>query len=199
MSYEPAVTALDPPSRPVYRRFGCSSRHRVTNKLVKVLGAKWKISLAKAVPIDRLPRDVWDAFVCENWLVAALFARDAEVVVGDNLILVRDERAVAVPGHGLVARRVLFVAAVGRDGDAEVLVVLVLAVEPQHNVFPVVAMADAGRGHVLGEVPRVHDAKLAVLDGAAGVHLALAKVALVRGPAVALVETVTWGLISRLW
>ena len=132
--------------------------------------------------IDRLPSGVWNALLSENRLVAAIFARDTEVVVGDNLILVGSKRPVAVPGHGFVASSVLFVAAVGGDSDAEILVVLALAVEPQHNVLPVVAVADAGRGHVLGEVPRVHDAKLVVLDGAAGVHLALPNSHSLEGP-----------------
>lgn len=68
---------------------------------------------------------------------------------------------------------------------------LALPVEPQHNILPVVAVAHhAGRRHILGEVPRVHDAKLAVFDGGPGVDLALATVALVGGTAVTLAKAI---------
>jgi len=44
--------------------------------------------------------------------------------------------------------------------------------KPDNHVLPIVAVAETGRGRVLGHVPAVHDSELTILGSGAGVHLA---------------------------
>lgn len=56
-------------------------------------------------------------------------------------------------------------------------------VQPDHGVFPVVAVSEAGRGRVLGHVPGVHDSESALVGAGARVHLAGAAAAHAGGGA----------------
>ncbi len=98
--------------QPTHQILNVSLRHGVANQLLKVLSSKRRIRITKVVRVNRLPRDVGDILVGEDGLVAALVAGDAEVVMSDDFILVRNEWVVAVSGHAVVAGLVSAVAAV---------------------------------------------------------------------------------------
>jgi hypothetical protein len=86
-----------------------------------------------------------------------------------------DREVADVPNLGagtLQARgRVLLIATMGRDCDTSDGRGCWLSREPDDNVLPVVAVAETGRGWVLGHVPAIHDAELATVSASTSINL----------------------------
>lgn len=132
------------------------------------------IRLAKVGVLQRIPLGLGHRIPVRHGQHGAHGVRELQLVVGREAVKVLDLRRVPA-GQRAGPLLVRAVARGGAAGNGRVG-----RVEPNDDVLPVVAVGarrDAVGGLVLGPVPRVHDGRLAVVVGDAGVGLALGLVA----------------------